>query len=447
MLRQEYIPVYGNETNLEQTASLLLEIFLRTNIAGLPKSQTKMTREYCDRLGQRMAEALDSWDQLAALAKADDEVLWNPQTKMDLDAFASKFGAETFRLGLRRGQLPEMDEEFCIDLILKKYLCQTLSSAEEDALPSIYSTLDKLQEILKELYDETGILRGIPQIELADLLAKARVALDEFRSLGRHIHIREHSMMALIPLLPKLSASDSKKLVYALFIQQHATRRCREGFSKSCMRDLYSYDIPCPPTPSLDPNQNLHVDLTDSIKWTRNLHQRSHYGSNKVLPRLFGLPLPENIIMAMCQFMRDNLYKESLHDVDAIKESNAIGVLPFLERFCYENPERASIVFECLGQTIQGAIDVVDGLDVDDISQSEQKIFRSVIFALLMACVNTRAIPVLPTLELLYMQPQRQLMGENTLIFERLTQSINDAPNIYVDTKWYNAATGEKAVL
>ena len=240
--------------------------------------------------------------------------------------------------------------------------------------------------------------------------------------------------MALIPLLPKLSTSDSKKLVYALFIQQHANRKCREGVSESCMRDLYAYRIPCPPTPSLDPNQNLHADLADSIKWTRNRHQFSRCGSHKVLPRLFGLPFPENIIMATCQFMHENLYKESLHDVDAIKESNAIGVLPFLERFCCEHPERALIVFECLGQTIERAIDVVDGLDVDDVSQSEQEVFRSMISRLVGVCVFTRVIPVLSTLELLYMQPQHQLMGENFVTFESLTQRINDAPNIYVDT-------------
>jgi hypothetical protein len=36
-----------------------------------------------------------------------------------------------------------------------------------------------------------------------------------FAAFREHVHVREHAMVALLPLLQHLSASDSKKLVYA----------------------------------------------------------------------------------------------------------------------------------------------------------------------------------------------------------------------------------------
>ena len=46
----------------------------------------------------------------------------------------------------------------------------------------------------------------------------------------------------------------------------------------------------------------------------------------------------------MSEFMVENLYQDNINDVDIRKRLNALEVKPYLERYCYENPDNAQIV-------------------------------------------------------------------------------------------------------
>merc|ERR1712032_533668 len=93
--------------------------------------------------------------------------------------------------------------------------------------------------------------------DIFELDKRGHAFMDEFRKLSHYIHIREHAMMALIPILPHLSRNDSKKLIYACFIDEDFSRGCNIGFT---FEHFFSDDLPCcKETPSTPWFQSLHA--------------------------------------------------------------------------------------------------------------------------------------------------------------------------------------------
>lgn len=70
-------------------------------------------------------------------------------------------------------------------------------------------------------------------------------------------------------------------------------------------------------------------DLSQLTMWSTS-NDFKGFNDRSTLNRIFGLPLPANIISAMGEFMVENLYQGSINDVDSNKMLNAFGVRPFL---------------------------------------------------------------------------------------------------------------------
>ena len=180
---------------------------------------------------------------------------------------------------------------------------------------------------------------------------------------------------------------------------------------------------------------NFSNNLQSMSRWI-NDRSIQHHGEHGVLERLFGLPLPENLVSAMADFLLERLYRTSVYDVDHQTYLNAFGVRPYMVRFCIQKPEKASIVWDCLEQAIQNAIAVVSELDVLDIEEREQKIFLSVTRSLICTCMDTRAQNVIPVLRRLYQGTSLALLGPNIISLESLVQKIN-APLVFADSAGY----------
>lgn len=131
--------------------------------------------------------------------------------------------------------------------------------------------------------------------------------------------------------------------------------------------------------------------------------------------------------------MIEQLYQSSIHDVDLHRYLIAAKVLPFMERFCYENQARAPVVWNCLEQAIQNAIATVRDLNVDDIEEKELEVFQSVVGCLLSACIRTRAITAVYIIARLY-ELQPGLLSDNMASLETLVQRMNEAPKVHADT-------------
>jgi len=439
-IRREYLPVYGDEIKPERSANLLLDIFLEVRPVSEHTDAPEMSSAYCYGLMDRMVEAMDRWDQLIGTIKEDENVLWDHQTIVDINTIALKFDINDYRLrrALDRNVVPILHNEFDVRSMETRYLNQVLSSDTMNDIPDFRSLKVKLKQIHKKMIDQKDLFGQMPQNELTNLMSEFQKTMEKFNMLGKYCHIREHAMIALVPLLSNLCAFDSKRLVYALFIQFRGgdRSRCLRRSSKDEMSDLYSQGIPCP-RDSSDPIQKFSNDLSDSITWTKSTSWE-HCSSHQVLSRLFGhVPLPENIVSAMCEFMLENLYQTNVpNDVDFIKSLNALGVLPYLERFCYENPDRASIVFDCLERAIRNSVRAVCDLDVDDIGQRERDTFKHVVNSLVSACVSSGA-KLFPVLRSLYEGTQFELLQDNFVRVETLIQRINEAPKIFADTNQY----------
>ena len=221
-------------------------------------------------------------------------------------------------------------------------------------------------------------------------------------------------MMALVPLLKNLSQFDAKRLVYALFIERHCSDWWRggnrHGFSKRPLHfgSMWTKEIPCVLGDYVDAMQSLSLedvseqshfcsDLSQLSKWAHD--DRLRYGGrndNSVLRRIFGLPLPANIISAMGEFMVENLYQDNINDVDGWKWQNALEVRPFLGRYCYENPDNAQLVWAYLQRAIENAIMAVEGLEADDVDERQRPHFVAVALALVDSCIRTRAKSLIP---------------------------------------------------
>eukprot|EP00984_Skeletonema_dohrnii_P005458 scaffold1920_cov97-Skeletonema_dohrnii-CCMP3373.AAC.2 len=245
-------------------------------------------------------------------------------------------------------------------------------------------------------------------------------------------------MTALIPLLPHLSKEDSKRLVYALFIERKIVEpECRRWGWK-CPPFSSSYDtfgclnskhIPC----AVDEDSS---DCSRLFEWLQCEHYAA-YGED-VLGRIFGLPLPKNIALSMTEFMVENLYQGHIVDVDKLKIDNAFGVGCFLERFTYESPESAHIVWEGLRRAIQNAISVVEDFDPHEVTIIERDIWIAVIESFVAMCIRTRAVRLISVLRRLYDGTQFALLPETFITFKNLAERIKQTHPIVNDTFTYH---------
>ena len=160
-------------------------------------------------------------------------------------------------------------------------------------------------------------------------------------------------------------------------------------------------------------------------------------GYHGVRERLFGLGLPDNLVTAMGEFLVERLYSTSPFDVDDHICANAMGVIPYLERFCYENPSKAWLVYGYLRQAFDNATSLFSQYDVEDIAPKQREIFTNVVSQLLAACINTWAQSLAPAIQRLYDDVVRVHLPPTFIPFDTLIQRMNDAPRVFPDTLFY----------
>jgi hypothetical protein len=250
-------------------------------------------------------------------------------------------------------------------------------------------------------------------------------------------------MIALLPLLQHLSTHDCKRLVYALFIQRADDRgskwECsRSNFSK---RHFDSLDLRCSNLKILPCARGDDYDLSQLLNW----HQEKDYdylgmcNSHDVLSYMLGLPLPENIISAMGEFMVENLYQGNINDVNQNKTDNVRRVTDFLSRFCYERPKSAHIVWDYMREAIQNAIAAVEDLPENEIEPVQRSNWNKVITLLVVACIDMRAKRLLSHLNRLYQGTPLALLPENFVDFRSLAKRIKQKPLVLNDTLYYHS--------
>ena len=441
-IQQTYQSVYEGKDS-ELNAKVLLDIFLevahserhylRDIFLEVAPSERhsfygpEMTTEYCNGLMERMQNALDIWNQLANASLTSDDTLWDPQTLKDMIELPQKF--DTFE---RRGTLTqEPSREFDTGFMVERFLRQQLiSPGPVCTIPAWYNfDRDTCKKTINGITDDTS---AMSHADLESHHSKIQETAIAFKNFSTYYHTREHAMIALIPLLPNLSRADAKRLIYALFTKFTCGRRNNQVESE-LSRDisrLYVDNVPC--SPSSDPSENL-----ESMRGWINQDYSSELGSHGVRERLFGLGLPDNIISAMGEFLVERLYSTSPYDVDGNTLANAMGVLPHMERFCYENPSKASLVWEHLGQAIDNARSLFGNLEAEDIGPEQREVFDSVISRLVVACIKTRAQRLAPVLERLYDDVMLAHLPPTIVQFDTLIERINDAPRVFPDTSFY----------
>ena len=230
---------------------------------------------------------------------------------------------------------------------------------------------------------------------------RAMRLVQDFRTLSAYIYTRHHAVIALVPLLPHLSRHDCKRLVYALFIQRVDNRRSKWEYSRSRFSLLnfgdlemrFMWKIPCA--------RGDDSDLSLLLQWRqeRALDIHNNFG---VLEYILGVPLPENIISAMGEFMVENLYQGNINDVNKNKVDNVRWVTLFLRRFSYERPQKAHIVWNYIQEAVQNAIEVVEDLPENEIQPVQHSNWTEVITLLVVRCIDMRAKTLLSDLERLY---------------------------------------------
>jgi hypothetical protein len=418
-IRNEYSNVYG-ERSSEMNAKLLLEVFLEVShpsVANFPD----MTREYCELLPDRLEGAFNRWNELVEAARRDEAVLWNPQTWAELDSLESKFSVGSVR------QRNTFDGEFVVNSLVTKFLYSVLSPEHVPEYSVMRGGVEKLVKDIDSMMGKSGDLK-VPQHEWENLINEWQGdggLLKDFTRYRDHIHLREHAMLALIPLMQHLSSVDSKKLIYAVFIQHE-----HGGFSKNHF-GTYTFDhhnLPC------GQGQDFITDFGEAIGWIK--FPRFKYGGHETLLRLFGLPLPTNIVAAMADFLVERLYQhDHPSDVDFCKCINALRVLPYLKRSVNENPEGASLVWECLERALKNAIRAVENWDEEDIVENERLVFTRVIMSLVGACIATHALQVEPTIRNVYEGTQFAILTQDIIPLDTVLQRLHETPLIFLNSQ------------
>ena len=439
MIRDHYLVVYGDAESSE-TATILLDVFLEvttdppipkqdfyTSAGGNPglSSLPKMTTSYCESLPQRINETLDRWNNLAQSAQEDDDVAWSQRTLAELDELADKFDCSDYG---RSELMGPSHHELNPDTMIARFMYDTLSSGTRAFDRS------KIKEDIKNTissFEEFNANNQPPAMAL-EVSGKCRTAADEFRRFSHYMHIREHAMLALIPLLPSMSKRDSEKLVWACFVDKTFSR-CSRGVT---FHSFYSDDIPCCKDEE-DPMRRLHSDWAMAFQW--GMEHRlgtSTFGSKGVNTRLFGLPLPRNILLAMSDFLVRNLYREDLRDVGKGRIDSIFRILPYLERSCAVTPELAHIVWEGLGQAIGNAASVAQQYDFEEISPRDMLVFQQVVRTLIGSCIVSRAERAIPSLRTAFQGTSGEILADiqNLAPLNVIEQRINAKQTIYQDS-------------
>ena len=422
---QSYKSVYEGK-DPETNAKVILDIFLEVAPTERYPTGPEMSVEYCNGLLERMQNDMDRWNQLATESLSSDETLWNEQTMRDMLELEQKF--DTFDRRFPRNPSKEFDTGRLVERFLRQKL---ISPSLNPILPEDYKLEDECKKMIKSLNDDTN---AMSQAELATHHAKIQETATTYEHFSKYHHTREHALIALIPLLPNLSKADAKKLIYVLFIKftndRRKTRR-ESSLSRDQFSRLWAYNIPC--SPSSDPSTNL-----ESIKEWINGNTFSGSGNHGIKERLFGLGLPDNIISAMGEFLVERLYSESPHDVNDHTIANVLGVTPYMERFCYENPTKASLVHDYLRQAISNATNLFSRFEAEDIAPKQREIFDYVITELVLSCIRTRALSLAPVFERLYDENMHPHLPPTFVQFNTLIQRMNDAPRVHPDTYSYH---------
>ena len=429
-IQEEYQSVYSETCSLEYNAKQLLDIFLNVPLRhdDRPRFPGSLTVEACDTFVERMEEAMNRWNELIDLSKTDDEVLWDPQTIAELESFDLMFGHT-------RSRERQCTLEFCVPQMVTEFLYRNLSHEKE---------IPKREEFTKavEKFGADYIRSNAMTLSYSESVERdnrAMCLVNDFRALSSHIYERHHAMIALLPLLPHLSVHDCKRLVNALFIQRDVNHRnkwesSRCAFSNYEFRDLdmrFINKIPCAR------GDDTAADLILLLKWhqERNLDLHNSY---EIFDYILGVPLPENIISSMGEFMVENLYQGNLNNVNKTKTSNVRRVTLFLRRFCYERPERAHIVWDYMREAIQNTIAVVEGLPEIEIGPVQRANWIEVIYLLVIRCVEISAKRLLSHLRRLYQGTPLALLPENFVGFRTLAERIKQ-PLIFNDTLYYHS--------
>ena len=435
-IREEYANVYSETSSLEHNAKVLLDVFLEVppHHDKDPRFRGSLTAEACDIFVERMEESMNRWNELIDLSKTDDAVLWDPETMNELNSFELMFGhmSGIYRKGMRTPTL-----EFCVPEMVEEYLFSKLSSAQKIPRRS------EFEREVGKFYDDYAVSNNAMSLSYSENVereARGMRLVQDFRTLTSFIYTRDHAMFALVPLLPHLSGHDCRKLVYALFIQLEDDRNCHSKWEYSrCRFSLSNYSdlgihcmmnkIPC----ALGDGS----DLSLMCKWHREQEFDFIY-DYKIWGYLFGLPLPDNIISAMGEFMVENLYQGNITDVNNTKILNVRKVMLFLERFCYGRPESAHIVWDYIREAVQNAIAVVEDLPENEIQPGQHSIWNDVITLLVVSCIDLRAKRLLSHLRRLYQGTPLALLPENFVSFKTLVKRVKQEPLIINDTIHYH---------
>jgi len=430
-LQEEYANVYSETSSLEHNAKVLLDIFLEVppRHDDDPRFPGSLTPEACDTFVDRMEEAMNRWNELIDLAKTDDDVLWDPQTLNELDSFHLMFGHTT----VFRGRTHTL--EFCVPEMVTEFLYRSLSSTQQ--VPGRWDFEEEVRKFFND-YILSDNAMSLSYSDIVERETRGKRLVQDFRALTSYIYTRDHAMIALVPLLPHLSRHDCKRLVYALFIQRDECdipskweySNCT--FSSSNFSSLgmeFMKKIPC----ALGDDS----DLLLLLKW----HRERDYNSRnnfEVLGYIFGVPLPDNIISSMGEFMVENLYQGNITDVNTTKTNNVRMVTLFLQRFCYERPKSAHIVWDYLREALENAIAVVEDLpEIEnevEIQPAQRSDWVDVITLLVVSCIEVRAKRLLSHLRRLYQGAPLALLPENFVGFRTLVERVKQEPLILNDT-------------
>ena len=423
-IQEEYRSVYSETSSLEHNAKVLLDIFLEVppRHDDDPRFSGSLTAEACDTFAERIEGAMNRWNELVRLVKTDEDVLWDPQTIDELESFEPMFGQSWRR---RRGRMYTLD--YCVPEMVTEFLYRKLSYSQK--IPKRWD----FEEEVKKFCDDYIPTTPLPYSERVEFENRAMRLVQDFRTLSTYIYTRHHAMIALLPLLPHLLRNDCKRLVYALFIQRAGDRGSKWEhslctFSKDNFDDLdirFSKKMPCA--------HSDNYDLLRLLNWHRE-NEYDSYNSHEVLSYMFGLPLPENIISAMGEFMVENLYQGNINDVNQTKTNNVKRVTDFLSRFCYEQPKSAHIVWDYMREAIQNAIAVVEDLPDIEVEPVQRSNWNEVVGLLVVACIDMRAKRLLSHLRRLYQGTPLVLLPENFVDFRTLAKRIKQKPLIFNDT-------------
>ena len=440
MIRTHYSVAYG-DTKPSETAQILLDIFLEvTTDPPSPKegsfkgdpglsSLPKMTTSYCESLPPRINETLDRWNDLARSAQEDDDVAWSPSTLAELDELMDKFQCSGFSRPETKGS---SYHEFNPKKMIERFMYGTLSSSTRAF--DRFKIKGNIENAISSL-EEFNANNQPPALAL-EVMGKCRTAVDEFRRFSHYMHIREHAMLALIPLLPSMSQRDSERLVWACFVDKTFSR-CGRGVT---FRSFYCDEMPCCKEED-DLAGQLNHDWwisrwTSAVKWAKQGISVGTYFSKGVNSRLFGLPLPRNIILAMSDLVVQNLYREDLHDVNKERIDSIFEVLLYLERSCAVTPELAHVVWGGLEQSIGNAASVAQQYDFEEIEPRELWVFQQVLQKLIGSCIALRAKRAIPSLRAAFQGTSGEILAEieNLAPLNVIEQRINEPQSILLDS-------------